>query len=275
MKRRTKLTAVNQGERLSLHPYPFNNACTQGICEPWLGYLEVVALSSDLERLLDAALSEGRAWLLEPEAKQACRLMNIATARFKVAHSLDEALTAAEEIGYPVVLKVVSPDILHKSDVGGVVLDVKGPEALKASYNALLSRVKEAKPEAKIVGVLVEEMLRPSLEVAFGLVRDPQFGPAVMFGLGGIYVELYRDVTFRIAPISVEEAQEMIREVKVYRLLTGYRGMPKLDIEALVDIALKLSKLGVEHSKVRQVDLNPVMVYEKGAIVADARMQVG
>jgi len=228
----------------------------------------------DVEALLRRALTERRKWLLEPEAKELCKLVGISTTRFRVAHTLEEALEAAEEVGYPVALKVVSPEILHKSDVGGVALNIDGPARLKEAYEGMMSRVREAVPHARVVGVLVEEMLRPTVEVIIGLVRDPQFGPAVMFGLGGIFVELYGDVSFRIAPLTKEDAREMISEVKAYKLLEGYRGSPRLDIDAVVELILKVSELGVKYSLIEQMDLNPVMVYEKGVVVADARIAI-
>ncbi len=224
--------------------------------------------------VLEAAAAEGRNWLLEPEAKQLCRLLGLSTPRFKVASSLDEAVEAAEELGYPVVLKVVSPDVVHKSEVGGVALGLEDRRSVEEAYVKLLRNVESRRPGAKVVGVLVEEMLKPGLEVAFGLIRDPQFGPVVMFGLGGAMLELYGDVSFKLAPLSVEDARELIAETKAGRLVEGFKGSPRRDLDALVDVALKLSRLGVEEELVEQVDLNPVVAYERGAVVADARVAV-
>jgi succinyl-CoA synthetase beta subunit len=224
--------------------------------------------------LLEGALAEGRRWLLEPEAKELCRLIGLPTPRFKVASSLDEAVAAAEELGYPVALKVVSPDVVHKSEVGGVALNLSGRRSLEEAYLKVVGCLKAKLPKARLVGVLVEEMLKPGLEVALGLVRDAQFGPAVMFGLGGAMLELYKDVSFRLAPLSVDDARSLIADTKVGRLIEGFKGYPQRDVDALVEAILKLSRLGVEEELVEQVDLNPFILYERGAAAADAKVAV-
>ena len=187
---------------------------------------------------------------------------------------MEEAREAAEELGYPVVLKVVSPDVVHKSEAGGVALGLEDRRSIEEAYAKLLRNVESRRPGARIVGVLVEEMLKPGLEVAFGLIRDPQFGPVVMFGLGGAMLELYGDVAFKLAPLSVEDARGLIAETKAGKLVEGFKGAPRRDLDALVDVALKLSRLGVEEDLVEQVDLNPVVAYERGAVIADARIAV-
>ena len=170
------------------------------------------------------------------------------------------------------VLKVISPDIIHKSDVGGVVLNLKSRREVRDAYDDLLKRVRSRVPKARIEGVLVEEMAPQSLEIIVGATKDPQFGPTLMFGLGGIFVEILKDVSFRVAPITELEAIDMIREVKAYPILEGYRNQPPADIEAIKDILLKVSKLVIEHPEVHELDLNPVFVYERGAKVVDARI---
>lgn len=214
----------------------------------------------------------GRKNLLETEAKKICTDYGIPVTRFSLAKSESEAVSLASEIGFPVVLKIVSPDIIHKSDVGGVIVDLRDTQAVAKAYIQILSRVKEHVPRARIVGVIVQEMAPPSTEVIVGAVKDLQFGPVIMFGLGGVFVEVLKDVTFRVAPIDEEDACEMITEVKAYPLLKGYRNTPKADVDAITSILLNTSKLIMQHEEIKELDLNPVIVYEKGAKTVDARM---
>jgi acyl-CoA synthetase (NDP forming) len=218
------------------------------------------------------AYKEGRKQLLETEAKTVCMEYGIPVTRFKVAKNEAEAARFAEEIGYPVVLKIVSPDIIHKSDVGGVIVDLKDAEDVRNAYKQILENVRKHSAKAKIVGVLVQEMAPPSTEVIVGAIKDPQFGPSLMFGLGGIFVEVLKDVTFRVAPISEDEAREMITEVRAYPLLRGYRNTPPADIDAIIRILLNTSRLVMKHQEIKELDLNPIMVYEKGAKTVDARI---
>lgn len=213
-----------------------------------------------------------RKHLLEPEAKTVCMEYGIPVTKFKVATNETQVVKFAEQIGYPVVMKIVSPDILHKSDVGGVVVGLKGAKEVRGAYKQILENVKKHNAEAKIEGVLVQEMAPSSTEVIVGATKDPQFGPAIMFGLGGIFVEVLKDVTFRIAPIDEREGREMITEVKAYPLLKGYRGLPPADTEAIVKILVNTSRLVMEHQEIKELDLNPIMVYEKGAKTVDARI---
>jgi len=218
------------------------------------------------------AYKEGRKFLLETEAKTVCMEYGIPVTKFQLAKNEAEAVKFAREIGYPVVLKIVSPDIIHKSDVGGVLVGLKTAKDVRNAYKQILGNVKKHKADAKIVGVLVQEMAPSSTEVIVGAIKDSQFGPALMFGLGGIFVEVLKDVTFRIAPITEDEAREMITEVKAYPLLKGYRNMPPADIEAIVQILLNASRFVMEHQEIKELDLNPIMVYEKGAKTVDARI---
>ena len=218
------------------------------------------------------ARKEGRKYLLEPEAKIVCMDYGIPVTSFKVALTQDEASKFAEQIGYPIVLKIVSPDVLHKWDVGGVMLNLKTALEVKGAYKKILENVKRHKPDARIAGVIVQEMAAPSTEVIVGSTKDPQFGPALMFGLGGIFVEVLKDVTFRIAPITEADAREMITEVKAYPILKGYRGQPPADIDAIAKILTSTSRLVMDHAEIKELDLNPVIVYEKGAKTVDARI---
>ena len=215
---------------------------------------------------------EGRKFLLEPEAKAVCMKYKIPVTKFRVAKTVDEAIKFADKMGYPVVLKVVSPDVIHKFDVGGVILNLEGSEQVREAFNHILENARKRLSQAKILGVTVQEMVPSSTEVIIGTVKDPQFGPALMFGLGGIFVEVLKDVTFRIAPITRGEAREMITEIKAYPVLKGYRGIPPADIEALIQILINTSRLVMDYPEIKELDLNPVMVYEKGARTVDARI---
>jgi acyl-CoA synthetase (NDP forming) len=224
------------------------------------------------QRAFSQAIKEGRKNLTETEAKAVCMDYGIPVTRSELAENEEEALKLAERIGFPVVLKIVSPDIIHKSDVGGVIVNLKNAKEVGNAYKQILSNVKKHDANAKIVGMLVQEMAPASTEVIVGSIKDPQFGPALMFGLGGVFVEVLKDVTFKIAPVTEEEAHEMIEEVKAYPLLKGYRGSPPADINAIVKIILATSKLVMEHEEIKELDLNPIMVYEKGAKAVDARI---
>jgi len=223
-------------------------------------------------QIIAKAIKEGRRNLLETEAKAICTEYGIPVTKFKLAKNEAEAVKFADAVGYPVVLKIVSPDIIHKSDVGGVLVDLKNARDVENGYTKIIKNVKRHNEKARIVGILVQEMAPPSTEVIVGMTKDPQFGQALMFGLGGIFVEVLKDVTFRIAPITADEAREMINEVKAYPLLKGYRGTPPADIEAISKILLSTSKLVMEHNEIKELDLNPIMVYRKGAKTVDARI---
>lgn len=223
-------------------------------------------------KIFMAACKEGRRYLLETEAKAVCMEYDIPVTKFKLAKNEAEAVKFADAIGYPVVLKIVSPDIIHKSDVGGVLVDLKNARGVRSGYNQIIKNVRKHNEKAGIVGILVQEMAPSSTEVIVGTIKDPQFGQTLMFGLGGVFVEVLKDVTFRIAPVTANEAREMISEVKAYPLLKGYRGMPPADIEAIVKILLDTSKLVMEHDEIKELDLNPIMVYCKGVKTVDARI---
>jgi acyl-CoA synthetase (NDP forming) len=215
---------------------------------------------------------EGRKALLETEAKTICMEYGIPVTTFKLAKNEKEAATFAEQIGFPVVLKIVSPEIIHKSDAGGVMVNLKNATEAQDAYCKIVENAKKYKAAARINGVLVQEMAPQSTEVIVGAIKDPQFGQTLMFGLGGIFVELLKDVTFRIAPITQQDAEEMITEVKAYPLLKGYRNTPPTDINAIVKVLVNTSKLIMDYPEIKELDLNPVMAYEKGAKTVDARI---
>jgi acetyltransferase len=190
-----------------------------------------------------------------------------------VAHTPREAAKIANEIGYPVALKIISPDILHKSDAGGILLNLNNADAVAAACQSLLQHVKTAQPSARLEGVLVEAMAPAGTEVIVGMRRDPQFGPLMMFGLGGIYVELLSDVSFRVAPLSREEALAMVRETKAGQLLAGQRGRQAADINAVADCIVHLSQLALDFPQIQEVEVNPLLVLPQGqgAIALDGR----
>ncbi len=222
--------------------------------------------------ILDEARKEGRNYLLEPEAKAVCREYEIPVTEFRVAKTKQEALRFAGHIGYPVVLKIISPDIIHKSDVGGVITDLETAQGVEDAYEEILRNVKKHKTDAEIIGILVQEMAPESTQIIIGAIKDPQFGPSLMFGLGGVFVEVLQDVSFRIVPITERDAKEMVSEVKAYPLLKGYRGKPPADMDAIINILLNTSELVIEHTEIKELDLNPIMVYERGAKTVDARI---
>ncbi|MEM2093530.1 MAG: acetate--CoA ligase family protein, partial [Candidatus Bathyarchaeia archaeon] len=198
-----------------------------------------------IRRIIDGAVADGRRVLTIDECIRIAEAAGIAMPKAAVARSKDEAGALADSIGYPVVMKIISPDILHKTDIGGVVLGVKSRGEAEEKYETLIRRVHAAMPKAKITGVLVQNMAPAGKEVIVGSVRDRQFGPLLMFGLGGIYVNFLKDVSYRLAPLSKREASEMIEETKAYILLRGVRGEPPSDIPAMIDVILKISQLMV------------------------------
>jgi len=225
-----------------------------------------------ISKVFEDARAEGRNFLFEHEAKSLCSIYGLPITRFIVSKTEDEAVEAARELGFPVVLKIVSPQVLHKSDAGGVLIDIKDEEGVRAGYNRILENVKAKVPGAKITGILVQEMAPSSTEVIVGSTKDPTFGQTIMFGLGGIFVEVLKDVSFRLVPITRKDAEEMIREIRSYKILEGARGMLEADQEALVDILLKTSRMLMECPEIAEFDMNPVLVYEKGAKIVDARV---
>lgn len=226
------------------------------------------------DKIIIQAKKDGRTALLEPEAKAICVEYGIPVTKFNVAKSEKEAVEYAEKIGFPVVLKIVSPDIIHKTDAGGVKVNLKTADEVKAAYKTILENAKKYNAKANIVGVLVQEMAPQSTEVIVGSVKDPTFGQTVMFGLGGIFVEMLKDVTFKVAPLTEQDAVSMITELKAYSLLKGYRNAPAVDTKAIVSTLLSVSKLVMTHPEIKELDLNPVMVYEQGVKIVDARIIV-
>ncbi len=229
---------------------------------------------TEVEGIMEAARKEQRLQLLENEAKQILRLAGFDVPSFKLATTIEECVRAAEDMGFPVALKIVSEDIIHKSEVGGVRLNIQSEDEVREAYKDIMSRARKKYPDATLRGILVNEMVEKGVETILGVSSDPQFGPVVMFGLGGIYVEVLRDVSFRVAPLSWRDADEMIREIKTAPLLYGIRGGARRDIEALRETLHRLGWLAAALPDVAEMDINPLMVLEKGkgCKVVDARI---
>ena len=222
--------------------------------------------------IIDAVKKQGRTVLTEIEAKNILRQIGIETVQTRLASSQKEAVEFSDEIGFPVVLKIFSPDITHKTDAGGVKVGLKNAAEVRKAYKEIMSSVKEKFPKATIEGVSVQAMARPGIEIIIGIFKDPQFGPVIMFGLGGIFVEVLKDVAFRLIPIEKRDAGQMVKEIKGYALLNGYRGQEPAHIPSLVDILLKLSAFVDKTPEIKEIDINPVFAYKDSALAVDARI---
>jgi len=226
-------------------------------------------------KVIEEVLSQERKSLVEYEAKQVLKAYGLPLPEEKLAKTVDEAIKYANEIGYPVVMKLMSPQILHKSDAKVVMLNIKNDEELKQKWEEIHENARKYKADAEILGVLIAPMLKPGREIIIGVTEDPQFGHALMFGLGGIFVEILKDVTFRIIPIEEKDAWAMIKSIKGYPILAGARGEAPADMKAIVDMMLKVSQL-INDLKdyIKEMDLNPVFVYPEGegAVIVDARI---
>ena len=223
-------------------------------------------------QITDRARSEDRSVLTEIEAKQLLKQAGLSVVETELATSREEAIAISQKLGFPVVLKIASSDVVHKSDAGGVKLGLKTSRQVGKAYDDILRAIKQQYPEAKIQGVSVQKMARPGVEVIIGMSKDAQFGPVLMFGLGGILVEILKDVSFRIVPLARRDAREMVREIKGYPLLEGYRGQEAVDVANLEELILKVSSFVEQHPEVKELDLNPIFAYSDGAVAVDARI---
>lgn len=228
----------------------------------------------EIEEIIENVRKEQRLQLLESEAKRILQLAGFDVPAFSVGGTIEECVRAAKDIGFPVAMKIVSEDIIHKTEVGGVRLSIQSVEEVKEVYTDIMTRARKGYPNANLRGILVNEMVEKGVETIVGMSLDPQFGPVVMFGLGGIYVEVLKDVSFRVAPLSKKDADEMIHEIKTTPLLYGVRGTKRRDIESVRCALYRLGLLVFEFSEIAEMDINPLVVLEKGkgCKVVDARM---
>lgn len=232
-------------------------------------------MGNAVTKILAEAKQQKRTALTEVESKEVLKAYDIKVSAGYVAADVDTAVAIASKVGYPVVMKLVSPDISHKSDVGGVRINVDSPESVRSAFTDIIQNAKFHRPGANIHGVLIYRMVPEGVELVIGATFSRQFGHAVMFGLGGIFVEVAGDVVFKMAPLTKEESLDMIQEIRGRKILGNFRGKPAVDVNAVADIIQKLSALLTDHPEILEVDMNPVIASESGAIVVDARMAIG
>jgi len=216
-----------------------------------------------VHRIIEKAKKEKRS-LLETEAKELLKEYGIPVPDFKLIKSEDEITGLAKEINFPIVMKIVSPDIIHKTDAEGVKVGIKDETEAESSYQEIIFKAKKYNKEARIEGVIVYTMVPQGTEIIIGMMKDPHFGPVAMFGLGGVFVEVLKDVSFRILPLEERDAEEMITEIKGYEILKGARGEPSKDIEAIKKLLMKISQLITENPEINEIDLNPIFVFKNG-----------
>lgn len=243
---------------------------------PHKQHLYADADTKSVRKILEEAIENRHLYLPENEAMNILAKYGLPVVPSVTAASPEEAVSAAGTIGYPVAMKVVSDTIIHKSDVGGVVLDVSSDEDVRKTYATIVESVLKIKPEAAIKGIQVSKMISSGEEVILGVKRDPSFGPVIMFGLGGLYVEVFRDVSFRIAPVDESIADSMIKQIKSYKILTGIRGRAPRDIAAIKECLMRLSQLAIDFPQIEEMDINPLIVLNEGmgCLVADARIKL-
>jgi acetate---CoA ligase (ADP-forming) len=227
-----------------------------------------------VQRVVRDACGRGTDHLAGPEALAVFRAYGIPVLESRVVATADEAAAAAEELGLPVVLKVESADVVHKSDVGGVVVNLGTADEVHAEFDAMMARVRAKLPDARLDGALVQPFVRGGRETIIGGTTDPTFGPLLMFGLGGIYVEAMQDVSFRVSPVSDEDAREMVRAIRGYRVLEGFRGEPPVDQATLIEMIQRVSQLMMENPEIEELDINPFLIKEHGGVALDARIRV-
>ena len=248
----------------------------QWLEKPEEQYQRFEANTSKVRKVFASVIKQHRHDLVENEARQILTAYGFRLPENRIARTTNEAVAAALEIGYPVVMKIASPDVLHKSDMGGVRVGLETGAMVEEAFFDITSNIQLRQPKARILGVMVQEMIPQGKEVILGITRDMQFGPMIMFGLGGIYVEVLKDVAFRIAPLSVEEADAMIRDVRSFPLLRGVRGEAPADIEGIQDALLRLSQVAIDFPEIIEADINPLLVCPEGqgTVAVDARITI-
>jgi acyl-CoA synthetase (NDP forming) len=229
-------------------------------------------LLSTMQPIVRRTRKEGRSALTMLEAAELLGQAGISVIATRLAKSRTGASAAAGELGFPSALKIASPDIIHKSDAGGVRLGLANAAQVETAYREIMDTAARKSPGARLEGVYVQPMAPPGVEVIIGMKKDAQFGPVLMFGLGGVWVELLQDISLRVTPISRRDAAEMVREIKGYPLLTGQRGNEPVDTTLLEDMLLALGRLARRQPEIQEIDLNPVIAGQKGAVVVDARI---
>ncbi len=229
-----------------------------------------------VQRILERARRERRVSLLSVEARRVVQAYGIPVPPGELAQNVRQAVNAAERIGYPVAMKVVSPQILHKTDIGGVKLNLNSGREVEIAFTEIMRNASLFMPEARIFGVEIQKMMPAGREIIVGMNRDVQFGPLIMFGLGGVYVNILKDVSFRLAPLPAQAASEMITETKSYLLLRGVRGEPPADINSIIDVILRISQLSMDFGEISEIDINPLFVYERnnGSLALDVKITV-
>jgi len=222
--------------------------------------------------IVGKARAEGRTALNEIESKELMKMAGIPVIESKLASNKKEAIDFSQELGFPAVMKILSQDVIHKSDSGGVKLGIINSAEAGKAYDDIIKSVKQNVPGARIEGVSVQKMAGPGLELVVGMSRDPHFGPVLMFGAGGIFVEILKDVAFRIIPLNGKDAHDMIREIKSYKLLEGFRGQPAVDLNQLKELLLKVSQFIENNPEIKEMDINPLVANSDGLIAVDARI---
>lgn len=272
-------------QQYNIPNYPFPERAAQAfkamatyreICSrPSPNYISFEVDRETTRKVIENAYQQGRVTIGDFEARKILQAYGLRIPKSELATTPDQAIELANQIGYPVVLKIGSPDILHKTDVGGVKIGLNGPEDVRDAFELIIYRAQRYLPDATILGCLVQQMVPPGgLEVLIGMNRDPQFGPLITFGLGGIYVEVLKDVSFRVAPVSKQEAEEMIQEIHASALLNGVRGKPGVDKSAIIETILRIAQLVQEFPEIVELDINPLVVYSErqGAYAIDMRL---
>jgi acetyltransferase len=244
--------------------------------KPERQYRHFEADTRRVREIFASVVQQHRHDLIENEAREILKAYRFKLPESQIAKTTKGAIRAASEIGYPVVMKIASPDVLHKSDMGGVRVGLENEGMVEEAFFDITSNIQLRQPEARILGVMVQEMIPQGKEVILGITRDIQFGPMIMFGLGGIYVEVLKDVAFGIAPLSVEEAGAMIRDIRSFPLLRGVRGETPADIEGIQDALLRLSQMAIDFPEIIEADINPLLVRSEGqgAVAVDARITI-
>ncbi len=226
----------------------------------------------EVEKIVEKILASGRKVALPDEALDIVNLYGVDVPDHVLAKTPGEAVKISAEIGFPLVMKIASSEAIHKSEKGGVVLDIQCVQEVEENYSKIMGNLKRDMPDAQIPGILLQKQIPEATHLIVGGLRDEQFGPVVMFGMGGVMVELFKDVSFRIAPVTEVEALEMIKEIKAYPAISGYRGSKVLDIKQVVKTILIISELISNISIMKEVELNPLLVYEKNVMAVDAKV---